>query len=663
MAENTQTYANASLYVGDLDPDVTEAQLFEKFSTCGSIVLTKICRDKITRQSLGYAYVNFSQPADAERALDTLNFELLNGKPMRIMWSNRDPALRKSGVGNVFIKNLDKTIDNKSLYDTFSTFGNIISCKIMSDETGSKGYGFVHFETQEAAEKAIISVNNMLLNGKKVFVGNFLSKHFRNASSDQQTKLFTNVYVKNFDQSVNEDQLRELFGKFGDITSLKISKNNEGASAGFGFVNFKQADEAAKAVRELNDTEYNGKKLYAGRFQKKAERIGEIKRKYEEKKQERLKKYYGVNLFVKNLDEKIDDERLKKEFSAFGNITSAKVMMDNTRSKGFGFVCYSAPEEAAKAVSEMNGRIVGTKPLYVALAQRKEERRKILTAQFRERMQNNQYLTAYNTGANPSLFYQYQNANPNNPLSSRFAAPSGALNAAAYQGFPGAFRASVPRWQINNQYQRSAPLANPNNIPLLNDYSQPQSFQQYSGADGAQRNFRPAQLNSQVIRNSFNTQQKLINGSYAMNNMVNTNRFINQSQYNAYRTADQINASKANPRFKQPVAAYQQTALNANNNVQAINVPGQEPLTITELSAAQPQQQKQMLGERLYPLIQALHPEHAPKITGMLLEIDNAELLHMLDSSESLKAKVDEAVSVLQTHQEKQMQLQQQQQI
>lgn len=45
-------------------------------------------------------------------------------------------------------------------------------------------------------------------------------------------------------------------------------------------------------------------------------------------------------------------------------------------------------------------------------------------------------------------------------------------------------------------------------------------------------------------------------------------------------------------------------------------------------------------GERLYPLIQALHPNLAGKITGMLLEIDNSELLHMLESPESLHAKV-----------------------
>ena len=93
------------------------------------------------------------------------------------MWSQRDPALRKTGQGNIFIKNLDETIDNKALHDTFAAFGNVLSCKVATDEQGrSRGYGYVHYETAEAAETAIKAVDGMLLNDKKVFVGSHVSR-------------------------------------------------------------------------------------------------------------------------------------------------------------------------------------------------------------------------------------------------------------------------------------------------------------------------------------------------------------------------------------------------------------------------------------------------------------------------------------------------------
>ena len=72
----------------------------------------------------------------------------------------------------------------------------------------------------------------------------------------------------------------------------------------------------------------------------------------------------------------------------------------------------------------------------------------------------------------------------------------------------------------------------------------------------------------------------------------------------------------------------------------AVLIQGQEPLTASMLASAPPQEQKQMLGERIFPLIQAMYPDLAGKITGMLLEIDNSELVHMLEHQESLKSKV-----------------------
>merc|ERR1711930_26543 len=213
-------YPMASLYVGDLAPEVTEAMLFEKFSTAGPVLSIRVCRDMITRRSLGYAYVNFQQPADAERALDTMNFDVLKGKPIRIMWSQRDPSLRRSGVGNVFIKNLDKTIDNKAMYDTFSAFGNILSCKVATDMSNgeSKGYGSVHFETEEAALSAINKVNGMLLNGKKVFVGRFVPRKDREMELGEKARRFTNVFVKNICEEYDEDQLTVMFSKYGKIS-------------------------------------------------------------------------------------------------------------------------------------------------------------------------------------------------------------------------------------------------------------------------------------------------------------------------------------------------------------------------------------------------------------------------------------------------------------
>ena len=75
----------------------------------------------------------------------------------------------------------------------------------------------------------------------------------------------------------------------------------------------------------MNGKKYEERDVYVGRAQKKAERQAELKDRFERMKMERINRYQGVNLYVKNLDDNIDDEQLRKEFSQFGTITSAKV--------------------------------------------------------------------------------------------------------------------------------------------------------------------------------------------------------------------------------------------------------------------------------------------------------------------------------------------------
>merc|ERR1711923_125543 len=311
----------------------------------------------------------------------------------------------------------------------------------------------------------------------------------------------------------------------------------------------------------------DGKTVFVGRAQKIAERQAELKKKFEALKMERLNRYQGVNLYVKNLDDTIDDDKLRQEFAPFGTITSAKVMSEEGRSKGFGFVCFSSPEEATKAVTEMNGRIIVSKPLYVALAQRKEDRKAHLAQQYVQRVSGMRMQQFGQMGQQMGFPQQQYFLPAAMPQPQRFfgAQPQGMR--------PG----GVPRW-----------------------------------AQQGQRHMQPNFKYTSGVRN--------VAGAPVMP-----------------AQPAQAPMPPQQPQQQQPPQA-------------AVFIQGQEPLTASMLAQAPPSEQKQMLGERLFPLIQSMFPDLAGKITGMLLEIDNSELVHMLEHKESLTSKVEEAVAVLQAH-------------
>ncbi|KAF5808984.1 hypothetical protein HanRHA438_Chr04g0161741 [Helianthus annuus] len=600
-AGGNQAFVTTSLYVGDLEANVTDSQLYDLFNQVGQVVSVRVCRDLSTRRSLGYGYVNYSNSSDAARAIDVLNFTAVNGKAIRIMYSHRDPSIRKSGTANIFIKNLDKSIDNKALHDTFSSFGNILSCKIATYNTGqSKGYGFVQFDTEEAAQNAIDKLNGMLINDKQVYVGHFLRKQERDSSLSRAK--FNNVYVKNLSDSTTDEDLKKTFGEYGTITSAVVMKDGDGKSKGFGFVNFESADDAAVAVEALNGKKIDEKEWYVGKAQKKSERELELKSRFEQTAKEAVDKFQGVNLYVKNLDDTIDDDKLKELFSEYGTITSCKVMRDPSGiSRGSGFVAFSSSEEASRALSEMNGKMIVSKPLYVALAQRKEERRARLQAQFSQMRP---------VAMTPSMMA------PRMPMY-----PPGAPGMGQQLFYGQAPPAIIPPQAGFGYQQQLVPGMRPGGGPMPNFFVPVVQQGQQDQRLGGRRGTGPVQQNQQPV-------------PMMQHQMVPRGRMYRYPSRDANTAAASVGGGML------PVP-YDMGSM----------LPREQPMPITALASAlanaSPEQQRTMLGENLYPLVDQVEHEHAAKVTGMLLEMDQTEVLHLLESPEALKAKVAEAMEVL----------------
>eukprot|EP00698_Gefionella_okellyi_P010730 TRINITY_DN2801_c0_g1_i1.p1 TRINITY_DN2801_c0_g1~~TRINITY_DN2801_c0_g1_i1.p1 ORF type:complete len:669 (-),score=142.23 TRINITY_DN2801_c0_g1_i1:35-1915(-) len=600
---------NTSLYVGDLDPEVNEAVLFEEFSKLGQVGSVRVCRDMHTKRSLGYAYVNFIEHQQAENALNAMNYKEIKGRPCRIMWSQRDPQLRKSGLGNLFVKGLDASIDNKQLFDTFSRFGNILSVKVATDPvTGdSKGYAYIHYDTVEAAAAAIAATQGQLLGGK----GTPLVISYFARKSDRSGQSFTNVFVKNLDESVTEQDLEKMFAPFGAVTSAFLA-SEDGKSKGFGFVNFDQPEAAQAAINALNDKEFGSKKIYVGKAQTKKEREGVLRSERDKKRSERMHRFQGLNLYVKNLDDTIDDEKLKEFFSQFGNITSAKVMRDEKNvSRGFGFVCFATTEEAQKALNEHN-KSFGSKPIFVAMHQPKDQRKSFLEQLYSTRASGAQRMFPQ-PGVYPPVAYPYPGPVPGarGPLPGQYPYPP----MMGQRPGPG-------QWRGPPQAGARPPMTG---APYPPQAGQPGAF---PGA--GQRGPRQPRTGG--------PQQPRVPGA-PQQGAPQAGRQQTQANFQ-FKSGVRNAGGPVQPQQPEAVAQQQipQPVLQAN-----------EPLTPAALAAADPAQQKQILGERLFPLVTRHQPELGPKITGMLLQMDNSEVLHLIESPEALGESIKEALLVLQS--------------
>jgi len=172
MAHIEQRNQDATVYVGDLDPKVNEAILWELFLQAGPVVNVHVPRDKLTKEHMSYGFVEFQSEIDADYAIKIMNMIKLYGKPIRVNKASRDKQTHDVGA-NLFVGNLDPEVDDRLLYDTFRGFGVLIAApKIMKDpeNNNSRGFGFINFDSFEAADAAIDALNGQYLCNRPISV-------------------------------------------------------------------------------------------------------------------------------------------------------------------------------------------------------------------------------------------------------------------------------------------------------------------------------------------------------------------------------------------------------------------------------------------------------------------------------------------------------------
>ncbi|CAA7022174.1 unnamed protein product [Microthlaspi erraticum] len=163
---------DATVYVGNLDPQLSEELIWELFVQAGPVVNVYVPKDRVTNSHQTFGFVEFRSEEDADYAIKVLNMIKLYGKPIRVNKASQDKKSLDVGA-NLFIGNLDPDVDEKLLYDTFSAFGVIASNpKIMHDpDTGnSRGFGFISYDSFEASDAAIEAMTGQYLCNRQITV-------------------------------------------------------------------------------------------------------------------------------------------------------------------------------------------------------------------------------------------------------------------------------------------------------------------------------------------------------------------------------------------------------------------------------------------------------------------------------------------------------------
>ncbi|XP_044016347.1 ELAV-like protein 1 isoform X15 [Aphidius gifuensis] len=338
LGQTSQEESKTNLIVNYLPQTMTQEEIRSLFSSIGEVESCKLIRDKVTDvtaalsvagdslspgqfsfddstgvsgQSLGYGFVNYHRPEDAEKAINTLNGLRLQNKTIKVSYAR--PSSEAIKGANLYVSGLPKNMAQQDLENLFSPYGRIITSRILCDNitvrqfvTGggdnlpglSKGVGFIRFDQRVEAERAIQELNGTIPKGSSepitvkfannpsnnnkaippiaAYLAPQASRRFggpihhptgRFRYSPLAGDLLANsmlpgnamngsgwcIFVYNLAPETEENVLWQLFGPFGAVQSVKVIRDLQtNKCKGFGFVTMTNYEEAVVAIQSLN---------------------------------------------------------------------------------------------------------------------------------------------------------------------------------------------------------------------------------------------------------------------------------------------------------------------------------------------------------------------------------------------------------------------------
>ncbi|TKR65427.1 hypothetical protein L596_025832 [Steinernema carpocapsae] len=240
----------ADVIVKNVPATYTDQNLKALFEPFGKIIAAK--------KSLlhpEHGYVQFEKREEANKAISALDKSVVEGKEINV---EKFLSTSDYNKNNLFVKDLPRNITDEELRAIFSEFGQITSCTV----TQHRGFGYVAFDTHEEAKAAVEKIN-----GSTPFPhsGPISVSHWLPVAQRKRQYMLAqsaNLHVGQLAESVDEELLMEHFSQFGPIRSIKVIRDKAtNISKKYGFVNFGNPADAARAMEAMNLFELHGRQI------------------------------------------------------------------------------------------------------------------------------------------------------------------------------------------------------------------------------------------------------------------------------------------------------------------------------------------------------------------------------------------------------------------